>query len=106
MTQPQTAPKSDSTVQVLVTVTDNNGQATPEVVDLDVNLSNPSLQESVIWEEELGEDGFKQVSSGHLRIDTPKKLRVFLYARLKQRYPDLKITDFDLDYDSLSSVLP
>jgi hypothetical protein len=93
-----------TTIQVLIEVTNDDGTVTPEVVDLDLDLSNPSLQESVIWEEEFGEDSMRRLLSGDMKLDSPKKLRVFLYARLKTRHPELAIDGFDLDYDSLSSV--
>lgn len=105
MAQPQTEQKTDSTVQVLITVTAEDGTKTPEVVDVDLDLSNPTLQEAVIWEEELGEEAMKQLLAGEMKIDTPKKVRTFLYGRLKRRYPSLSATDFDLDIETLTSVL-
>ena len=95
----------EATVQVLIEVTDEYGNVTPEIVDLDLDLSNPTLQESVIWEEEFGEAELKKMLAGGIKIDTPKKVRALLYARLKIRHKDLKIGDFDLDYEAIHKAL-
>lgn len=72
-----------------------------ETVPIDLDLNSLSLQESVALEESLGAEQFDQLmQTGEFPI-RPSIIRSILFSRLKGKFPDLKMEDFDLDLGSL-----
>lgn len=76
-----------------------------EEVELDPDLSKFSLRETVRLEEALGESIFEKLMGstdalGNQNIpSSPKIIQAILWAKLASVYPDLGLSDFDLDME-------
>lgn len=82
-------------MQVTVNIDDNE-----ETVD--VALDSLTLQESCDLEDVLGEEAFARYQE--TGRPTPKVIRGILWAKLRRRFPDIDLDDFDLDFVAASEV--
>ncbi len=90
--------------KLTVDVTHNGETHHDVVVNLDPNRM--SLQESVRVEENLSPKQAEALFTGGEIVPLPSVIRVMLWAKLITRFPDLKLSEFDLVYGDLEPMLP
>lgn len=73
-----------------------------EVVDIDFDTANLTMREAVTLEQVLGVDGFKALTEGTAPVG-PSTIQALLYAKLRPRFPDLGIDDFDVDLSAFNT---
>ena len=68
-----------------------------EPQEVDVSFDQITLQQSVIVEQVLGVDGYDRwIASAGSGVVRPSEMRAILYSKLKARFPELDVTDFDV----------
>lgn len=65
--------------------------------EVDVDVDGLTLQESCDVYDALGADEFDRYSQGRV---SPPVIRAIVWAKLRRRFPNLDLRDFDLDMTS------
>lgn len=78
-----------------------------EEIDIDLNLENMTLLESVRLEEALGDTVFEKLMAGQLdelQMSKPSYVQAIIWAKLATIYPDVPRSGFDMDVDELQKL--
>lgn len=89
-------------IQVSLDHEDESGNRSTEVVDIDLDLNSLSLRESVALEEALGTEAFDALMEKGEFAFRPSVIQAVLYAKIKGRFPNAGIDDFDFDLAALN----
>lgn len=90
-------------IEVQIDRTDESGNQTVETVEINLDLNSLTLRESVALEEALGTEAFDALMEKGEFAMRPSVIQAVLYSKVKGRFPEVGINDFDFDLSALDT---